>query len=348
MRTAVILGAGFSNNSGLPVQSKIPELLVNFKNEDEFENVISDILLKFMKDIFGYESIETYPSLDDMFTCIDISTNSGHHLGLNYSPLHLRTVRRLLVYRVYSILDGMFRPDVNVKALLKALFDYSEDLDFIVLNWDTVLERYLMDMEKLNLIDYGAGGRLLKTPDASYKYTGVYKIHGSSNWLYCDNCRSLFYDLLNEISTLKKSGFQQLDTVLYPELNRFKDKLNNEEKCMICNDVVSSHIATFSYRKSFRTNSFANVWNNAENSLSLADKWVFIGYSLPDADYEFKHLLKIAELKLKHLNRKPVIDIVLLNSDKTIDKYKGFFGKDIGYICNEGIQKYTQYLQETN
>ena len=33
--------------------------------------------------------------------------------------------------------------------------------------------------------------------------------------------------------------------------------------------------------------------------LRKADRWIFIGYSLPAADYEFKHLLKRVQLSRK-------------------------------------------------
>jgi len=35
------------------------------------------------------------PELEDIFTCIDLATNTGHHLGAAYSPAELRTVRRV-------------------------------------------------------------------------------------------------------------------------------------------------------------------------------------------------------------------------------------------------------------
>jgi hypothetical protein len=41
---------------------------------------------------------------------------------------------------------------------------------------------------------------------------------------------------------------------------------------------------------------FHQSWNNAEKLLVNAQRWVFVGYSLPAADYEFKYLLKRIEL----------------------------------------------------
>ncbi len=77
--------------------------------------------------------------------------------------------------------------------------------------------------------------------------------------------------------------------------------------------MVSTHIATFSYRKSFRTHAYPSIWYRAERMLSEADRWVLIGYSLPKADYDLKHLLKVAQMRLAHQrrSRKFPIDVVV-------------------------------------
>jgi hypothetical protein len=96
----------------------------------------------------------------------------------------------------------------------------------------------------------------------------------------------LIYDHYDNIPIIERSGIQEADLGMLKGYSA-KTELNNR-KCMICGNEISSHIATFSYRKSFRANSFPNIWKKAEEMLSHADRWVFIGYSLPDADYEFK------------------------------------------------------------
>ena len=113
----------------------------------------------------------------------------------------------------------------------------------------------------------------------------------------------------------------------------------------MCEDFISSHIASCSYRKSFRENSYPDIWSVAEDVLSNADKWIFIGYSMPQADYEFKHLLKISEMKFRHKReRKPDIDAVILKSNSTRQKYESFFGNSINRICNGGIAEYLDLI----
>lgn len=350
MKATLILGAGFSKNSGIPVQQEIPELLIKEASDSEFEHAVSSVIKRFLKDIFGWTGTKNLPNLDDVFTCIDISTNSGHHLGIKYSPMELRTIRRLLIYRLFSILDRYFTYSEDVEALLNHYGEYLHETAFVVLNWDTVLERYLKLLSPHIKIDYCNGGRSWGDSDSeeTREEVKVLKLHGSDNWLYCDNCRALFYDLDCHNSTLQKAGFEQSDLELFDELKAIK-MLNGEGtdiECKLCTNKVSSHIATFSYRKSFRANSFPDIWKEAEKTLSDSERWVFIGYSLPDADYEFKHLLKIAQLKLQHKKSERVkIDVVLLNSTNTIDKYNKFFGNSIGNIYNGGIESYLKSLK---
>lgn len=349
MKTTVILGAGFSKNSGVPVQAEIPEYLIN-SNESSFDLYASRLLRSFMEDVFGFENGREIPNLDDVFTCIDISTNSGHHLGFKYSPQQLRSIRRYLVYMVYSIIEEKFQYSKSVEMLLEILIKKNCSTNFVVLNWDTVLEKYLKKISPGQDIDYCAEGRTFNAEETiiSGNKINVIKIHGSCNWLYCDNCRSLFYDMHDTVPIIKRAGFMKEDFMLLKAFSMeygYK-RQHYPENCRVCGDCISAHIATFSYRKSFRANSFPSIWNKAETVLSDSDKWVFIGYSLPESDYEFKHLLKIAELKLDHLQKHRLkIDIVLLNSDSSTRKYEKFFGKKLNYVCNSGIDGYIGYLE---
>ncbi|OPZ89501.1 MAG: hypothetical protein BWY74_02700 [Firmicutes bacterium ADurb.Bin419] len=342
MRAAIILGAGFSKNSGLPVQSEIPGLLIENCYDNKFETAISLVLKRFYEDVFGFSKGQAMPELDDILTCIDISTNAGHHLGIKYSSLHLRAVRRFLIYRLFTILREKFIYSEHVKDLLLSLMEKYNKVDFIVLNWDTVLENYINIINPSIMIDYCNGGKhWARKSLGTGEMIKVIKIHGSINWLYCDNCRVLINDTYCEVPPIKRAGFKDKDFKLFDEFSEIITEALESENCFICGDKISSHIATFSFRKSFRENSFPNLWNQAEDVLTYADKWIFIGYSLPQADYEVKHLLKIAQLKLSHLEKgKPEIDVVLLNSKSTVSKYRGFFGDRIGTICNGGITEY--------
>ena len=82
---------------------------------------------------------------------------------------------------------------------------------------------------------------------------------------------------------------------------------------------------------------FHQSWNNAEQLLNTAKRWVFIGYSLPAADYEFKYLLKRIELA----RPKPPDVIVVTGGDgasTTRKNYRHFFGTRLNkHVFNDGL-----------
>jgi hypothetical protein len=50
--------------------------------------------------IISQARISNFGPIKDIFTCIDLSANTGHHLGPKYSPADLRSVRRGLIVRI--------------------------------------------------------------------------------------------------------------------------------------------------------------------------------------------------------------------------------------------------------
>ena len=185
MRAAVILGAGFSKNSGLPVQSEIPELLIEYQQDNPFENNISKIIEGFYVDVFGFSRGAVPPSLDDLLTCIDISTKAEHHLSIKYSPLHLRAIRRFIVYRLFKILEDKYIYSEAVFNLVNKLLKNYSKVDFIVLNWDTVLEKYINLIDTGYSVNYCNGGRNIRSlaSGKALEEIKIIKTHGSCNWL---------------------------------------------------------------------------------------------------------------------------------------------------------------------
>jgi len=73
---------------------------------------------------------------------------------------------------------------------------------------------------------------------------------------------------------------------------------------------------------------FQKSWFEAERVLRDAGTWVFIWYSLPAADYEFKYLLKRTQL-----SRMPPAYILVsqdpCDPERTYRSYQRFFGRSI-------------------
>jgi len=126
-----------------------------------------------MRDVFGFEK-DIYPQLDDLLTCIDISTNSEHHLGINYSPVHLKALKRL----IFTGFLQFWKTALHIQEVEKLIRFFIENrleyTGFLVLNWDTVLEKYISAIAPKAIIDYCNGGRYL-TEDLVLKKKGMEK-----------------------------------------------------------------------------------------------------------------------------------------------------------------------------
>jgi hypothetical protein len=350
-KVAFILGAGFSKCADLPVQSEFSTLLTSNEFQTPIDLLITKVIKDFFVDVFGWKHGTEIPTVEDIFTFIDLSAGTGHHLGIKYKPNRLRAIRRMLIHRVFQIIDHRFKYSSEIETLLKHF--KKNDCSFISMNWDIVLEKHLLQAiefgRQINYVtpSFDWSNHERGNPEGGIK---ICKMHGSSNWAYCENCKTLFYLLDEKLSLHKKVGLIKSDFRLFDEsfLDTHFDEsigLNPKERsCRICNNSVATHIATFSYRKSFRTSAYPAIWSEAENILANATKWIFIGYSMPAADFELKHLIKSAQLRFKHKGQKREIEVVIYKDQTTKDTFTKFFGSDNINIFDNGLAEYVSKL----
>jgi len=183
-------------------------------------------------------------------------------------------------------------------------------------------------------ISYGSGFQRSQFPDHGSKIVTasttrrsvlrVAKIHGSINWLYCDNCRRVFWFPPDQAVNIADQLVGTHEWKLIAPRVRFPNK--DQWECARCNGVkLSTRIATFSYRKALEFPMFQKSWLDAERFLRTARRWIFIGYSLPAADFEFKYLMKRVEL-----SRSDPPDVVLVTGGDgarlTGMNFRRFFG----------------------
>lgn len=344
-KTVYILGAGFSCYAALPTQKEIVAQL--FCHEDlsgpqDINEIITAIIRSFLEEVFHLQNLdEGAPDLEDIYTCIDLSAQSGHFLGPSYTPKKLQAIRHLLTHRIFQILEKRYQPSEEIDCLLNHAL-HTQNSAFISLNWDVVLEKHLF---KLGYhADYQCSVYPLTNINSFSHSVPVCKLHGSANWAYCDNCKYLFFEPNTQTALHDQLFLFPHDFSLFGHSP--SSSLFSTIACPHCNiSHMSTHIVTFSYRKNFRTNYFSCMWHQAELLLQQAERWVFIGYSLPQADFQFKHLLKSAQLALGK-SYSPEI-VVITKSDggsksPTIARYLKFFGSYIqphNIYCN-GINEY--------
>ena len=203
---------------------------------------------------------------------------------------------------------------------------------FVSLNWDVVLEGCLYELNSPLSAFYSAEilpaeitiDGVVKSRRSTRKLL-IAKMHGSINWLYCDCCRRTFSVPIGQVTWLASQVLKRVE-----ERELYGDKEMPRLLCPECRVDLGVRLATFSYQKAFRTPMFESSWMEAEKALRSARKWVFIGYSLPGADFEFKYLLKRVALSRRSA---PIIQVVTKRSPGTEGDppakadYSSFFGE---------------------
>lgn len=353
-----IVGAGFSKYAGLPLQKDFTEALLEPRSRESHPmRPLVQHLGKFVHDVFDHgedAKARFWPNLEDVFTNIDLAANTGHHLGHTLAPSDLRMTRRVLLARMLRMLDERYaaaeeqmnREWMQMNRFFKTLD--TKHSAFISINWDTVVERQLEGLAGNHSVDYRCGalratfpkkGNVIAIQETSGQTTSVpvLKIHGSVNWLYCDNCRQLYWFPAKD----GLSVAMQLITPREAKLLGLSDVSKcGKWRCVRCIDVpLTTRIATFSYLKALEFSMFERSWLSAERLLREATKWIFIGYSLPAADYEFKYLLKRVQLSRPESPKFVVIsggpeDV----TEGAYRNYQAFFGR--------GIKKQENFFRE--
>ncbi len=307
----------------------------------------------FVLETFGFgpdHDLSSYPELEDIFTTLDLSANTGHHLGPKYSPKDLRRLRRMLLSRIIRMLNSAYL-DGKKRSLNKRmqLLDFVSRLsekkhEFVSLNWDVVLEGCLEEIQAPFQPLYSREIRPAEIEDDMVLPTRrksrqllISKMHGSINWLYCDCCRRSYSVPVGRVARLASQVLQSEE-----EEDLYGEKGLVRLKCPACAVDLGVRLATFSYQKALRAPMFESSWLQAEKSLRRARKWVFIGYSLPAADFEFKYLLKRVELARKTAPEILVVtkaDANSPNDSTAVRSYKRFFGEDRPTFCYNGMDK---------
>ena len=356
-KTVYFLGAGFSADAGGPIQNQIIQFILDDKFIEKFQSNPEVIkarksFIKFIEKTLSIDKkLWDNIALEDIFTPIDRALSTGKsfkNFGTN-ELIKLREEFHLLMGSAIKFgVDNENNKDyinefakyINTIAQ-KRLENGLDEISVITTNWDILLDNSLEDLtrrysiineDKLAVVDYCCYISSLEKNDEYIKpgllalgkggYNIKYlKLHGSMNWLHCPNCQRMY--------------------VKFGE----KTILQNKQHCRHCmvNYKFSENESSIELRGNLLLPTFIKdlsniqiqlIWQNAGIELSEASKVVFIGYSLPQADFEIRQLLS------RCIPNHTEIEVVLYPFNKDIPKsqeqkenemlpWKTFFGKRI-------------------
>lgn len=326
----LFLGSGFSAELGLPTTQQLRDRLLETPGNDpevqRREQFISKRIREFWQEVFGWNQGCPTPSLEDHFTQIDLAANSGHHLGHLYSPRKLRAVRRMTIHRVLKLLDVRPAPSPPIDRFFRQLTQRFQ-ITIVTTNWDIITERSLEQQH--HPFNYGLDAFDSRGSAIPKQGIPILKLHGSGNWGYCDCCRNLItFDIgMGKVAVNLRLFLEPDDFRLFEGGSEVADDLAGFElrRCNLCGGRWGSRVATFSYRKDLSIPVFQTIWDLARLGLQQANRWLLLGYSMPDGDIEIRHLLKSAQLaRMTQSNLS--IEVILKNHSAAADRYKRFFG----------------------
>lgn len=343
-KTVYFLGAGFSKPAGGPIQNEIIQTILSpdFKNKYSDNNHIKKALEKFTaflrNDLHIKKENYAHVELEDIFTPIDRCLADSKSFG-NYGNKALAALREdLHLLTAAAIQFRIDQPGNNSdyiaefalyldKIAQSRMLDNKDKIAVITTNWDILLDNNLQEaindngIDALAVVDYccyisslednpnikpglfalGKGGYNIK----------ILKLHGSTNWLHCPMCQRM-YVIFN-----KKP---MLDKPFYCSHCKTNYKIDRDRVSI----QLRGNLLVPTFLKDLSNIQIKLVWQNAGIELNEASKIVFIGYSLPAADFEIRQLLS------RSIPKETSIDVVVYPREKKKKelkkRYNNFFG----------------------
>lgn len=318
-KTVYILGAGFSMNAGAPSQAALIQEIYNLKKTckkasqakvqtwvDKFDHFLKQTLQV-------TEAQKQHYTLEDIFTPIDrcISENISFRQHTPKALTELKDIfNRLIILAVRSSIENSKKKQESISAFAAHIISLSRErlinekedkVSVITTNWDIMLDNIvhtLMSKETKpkglkfsGVVDYCCYISSLEKNDDSIKpglyaigkgryNTKILKLHGSLNWMQCPRCQRLyvkFYQNWNGGYVFDEKYCRHCDSNF---------GVKSEES-----NLLSTNLIMPTFLKNLSNVQNKLIWQNAGIELSEATKIVFLGYSIPQADFEFKQLL---------------------------------------------------------
>ncbi len=376
-KVVYILGAGFSKSAGAPLQSEIIRDIFSLTiddierdihyNNDGLKELFLDCKNNFeyiLKNLFFIAPKHyKYLSLEDIYSSIDKSILSNLSLR-NISKKDLHDIRQK-INALIIILMKIKLPDNARKKHIRKFANYlveerSKDIDedpftIISTNWDIILENALrmeMDTNKGD-IDYCFYTHSFRESNRGEKLrSGLYnrglgkynlkilKLHGSMNWLQCQRCQRVY------ITYFDKIALEQFLTKPAPTCIHCTNNYLNEDNSFQ-GAYLNSVLIMPTFLKDLNNFNLKLTWQIAGIELQEASKIVFMGYSLPLADFELRHLLASS------IRSDAEIEVVLHRNDKPkihdyknfpAFRYRSFLGKRKIKFYYDGVEGYINDL----
>lgn len=349
MLKVVILGAGSSQECGLPLGNKVLGWLDSYSDNDSpRRDFIANVFPQFVA------GVSEYPTFEIILSWIYRHIKNKKNIG-RYSSSDLVSIRDSLIisYReifndkcshaIFEFENKQLMPDAEETRInflwyqnfFKQLVGGDGDTIFISLNYDVLLDLTLscmVESGEINDFTYGVDLYDLENQNEKCRESGVLllKPHGSINLAQCPKCKKIF------------DGVLGINRAMIEE---------NYSICRSCGSSLNILILPPTFSKSEACESYyADIHKKISEKISKADEILIIGYSLPD--YDFNILEAFLKGAVENENRLKLDIKIVGNSDggeMLKNKYGSIFNRTKGRITyhSGGFKKYAENSQKT-
>jgi len=356
-RTVYFLGAGASADAGVPLtKALLTKIRKNIKGRSYLNRFIQE---------FGFLDNQSTgrPPIAEAISLLDSCLRENRPLSHFFNIERLRIVRSHLTTELSRVIrrcnvagakvripeDAQDQPGAKgrkvpmyFKRFAKKLRPRNREVNrpedesglrlrpgdaIITTNYDTNIDVALYELIYAtegsftdaflgsNFLDPYTDLDALTEPEATID---LFKLHGSLNWLYCPRCSRIY---------VAAFGF----TVLYLER---KSQHKNELTCHCGYYYLEPVIIAPSVYQDIINPHLQAIWTNAYHVLETADRWVFIGYSLPTEDLAVRSLLYRAKSGRSYkIGVPPEIQVVCPKDfiKELRPRYVSLFGKTVKF-----------------
>jgi len=287
-------------------------------------------------------------SIVDVISLLDQLIIEGRAPTPAIGDEQLRRGRALLDLGINAVLRGRRNAETRdhlVDWILREAAGRGDcRLSIVSTNYDTVIEQPLFDQ----LVEVGATvGRAvdfgISWRDAFHDIVhmrprwarlGLFKLHGSLNWLRCETCGHVTINVRQRIAPVG-----------------FWTRLGDYNECY-CGGRLRTVVVTPSVVRDIRDANLLSIWNAAMEDLRRAHQWIFVGYSLPSEDIAIRSLLLRAyharahrRLRIRVVQWEPETD----DGERAIEykRYRAFFPKkqlEEADYCRSGLESFVEEL----
>lgn len=335
MKTVFIFGAGVSKEAGAPVMRDFLDIAHHLRHKTIGQSEVKDAF----DDVFNAIS-ELHPihhrsylnlnNIEEVFSAIEMAQIIGRLGSLKQERIEKlkKSIITLIVETLaktikFSVRDGRVLPSDSLYGFVRELNALKvkarelnvsfPDISFVTFNYDLTLD-YALEFDGI-IPDYCLSSTTI-TPAKSH--CPLLKLHGSLNWLRCDNAQCKKINTINPLSVVGNER--------HYDRRFFNFDLSKGYNCSCgTQSEYNPILVPPTWNKSGYHDEIKNVWQKAAKVLAEAENIFVVGYSLPPTDLFFRYLFAMSADSSTWLQR-----FWVYNPDGEVeDRFREICGKGI-------------------